>query len=155
MLYFMFPILWVALAGAAYGDSASPLRVRLLFILVSGLVIVVPSAVLLIVRRRGGIGVNADGVTVRGALGWSRHVPWHEVVSFDVDSQEQPRYRYTGPATTQFVVVVCRHGPPLRTSACRFSTSGYGPGTALTTQVLGALESARQKAQRGASAGTA
>lgn len=155
ILYIMFPLLWVALAAAVYGDSANSLRVRLLFILVSGLVIIVPSVVLLIVGRRGGVGVNAAGVTVRGALGWSRHVPWREVVSFDVDSREQPRYRGFGPYTTQFVVVVCRNGPPLRTSACRFSTSGFGPGTALTTQVLDALESARRQAQRVASTGTA
>ena len=97
---------------------------------------------------RAGIGVNADGVTVRSALGRGRFVPWDDVVKFHVDSREW--WARTGNmGTTNYVTVVCRDRPPLRTIGCRF-VAAASPGLAVPVdldEVFDALEAARRHAQ--------
>jgi hypothetical protein len=81
----------------------------------SGLAVIGLCAVLLILGTRSGISVNADGVTVRGQLTLSRHVPWHEVVRFEAEQIGGNR-GYSLSVWSNYVTVVCRGRPALRTS---------------------------------------
>lgn len=162
IIYVILPILWLLIVSALLSNSSLGLRhgEGLLIIVLSGLVVVVPAAVLLILLMRSGIGVNSDGVTVRGVQGRSRHVPWHEVVRFDVDTRSLVNQYGTG--TVNYVTVVCRDGSSLRTMGCRFSmldrrgsfwsarkgfSTPLGPDAGPMYQVVDALESARRHAQ--------
>jgi Bacterial PH domain len=107
---------------------------------------------------RAGIGVNADGVTVRSALGRSRFVPWHDVVKFHVETvidDGAGRYGAYDRGSVNHVTVICRDRPPLRTIGCRFAAGAAGSNSmslplAVPTGLDGvfdALEAVRRHAQ--------
>jgi hypothetical protein len=105
IFYMIIPFIW----GAAISEY--PGRVDVL----TGLVAAALEVALVIAGLRSGIGVDADGVTVRNLLGRSRHVPWDEVIRFDTMLQEGARYG----AATNFVTVVCRRRcPPGAAPSC-------------------------------------
>jgi hypothetical protein len=81
-----------------------------------GLLLDVVAAWLLVAGTRAGIGVGTNGVTVRSALGRSRHVPWNAVTGFEDVRPPLRRAR----AGTHAIAVICSDRDPLTTSACRY-----------------------------------
>jgi hypothetical protein len=95
----------------------------------------------LVAGLRSGIGVGAEGVTVRSALGWSRRVPWQEVVGFQ--AVRPSAWVVSSSVAARAVAVVCRDRRPLTTAGCYFTRSSKKSGFRRVDEMLRALEAER------------
>jgi hypothetical protein len=87
---------------------------------------------------RAGIGVTADHLIVRDALGTQSLIAWPSVADFDLDKWWSPHS--SGGLT---LVVICDDGRRLHTLGCSFSGTGK-QSWAAARQLVRALESERQ-----------
>jgi len=95
----------------------------------------------LVAGLRSGIGVGADGVTVRSALGWTRRVSWQDVTGFR--ALEMPRWKAPSGARMVAVAVVGRDRRPLTTAACFFQPWTKKSGYQRVDEMRRALETER------------
>jgi hypothetical protein len=105
----------------------------------AGVLLDVVAAWLLLAGVRAGIGVGAKGVTVRSALGRSRHVPWNVVTGFEDVRPPARRAR----AGTHAIAVICSDRDPLTTSACWYQRWTDKTGVKPVYGMINALESER------------
>jgi hypothetical protein len=101
------------------------------------------AAWVLVAGLRSGIGVGAGGVTVRSALGRSRHVPWPDVEGFR--AVRAPLFDLS-PRGTRAVAVVCGDGSLLTTAGCYFVRWRKKSSNEKLLQMLRALEAERNAA---------
>jgi hypothetical protein len=97
------------------------------------------AAWLLFAGVRAGIGVGTSGVTVRSALGWSRHAPWQTVTGFQ-DIRPTP---WQARAGTHAVAVICSDQRPLTTSGCWYQRLTDKTGLEPVWGMIRALEAER------------
>jgi len=95
---------------------------------------------------RSGIGVGPGGVTVRTALGLSKHVPWPEVEGFR--AVRAPIFDLS-PRGTRAVGVVCGDGRLLMTAGCYFVRWRKKSSNERLLEMLRALEAERTAAGAG------
>jgi hypothetical protein len=105
----------------------------------AGILLGVAAVWVLVAGLRSGIGVGADRVTVRSALGWTRRVSWQDVTGFR--ALEMPRWKALSGA--RMVAVVCRDRRPLTTAACFFQPWTKKSGYKRVDEMLLALEAER------------
>jgi hypothetical protein len=105
-----------------------------------GALLAAAAAWVLAAGLRSGIGVGAEGVTVRSALGRSRRVPWREVTGFQ--AIRAPLWDLS-PRGTRAVAVVCSDGRLLTTAGCYFVRWSRKSSNARLTDMLRALEAER------------
>ena len=107
----------------------------------AGVLLGVAAVWVLVAGLRSGIGVGADGVTVRSALGWTRRVSWQDVTGFR--ALEMPRWKAPSGARMLAVAVVGRDRRPLTTAACFFQPWTKKSGYQRVDEMRRALETER------------
>jgi len=109
---------------------------------VPGALLAAAAVWVLVAGLRSGIGVGSGGVTVRTALGRSRHVPWPEVDGFR--AVRAPVFDLT-PRGTRAVAVVCGDGRLFMTAGCYFVRWRKKSGNERLLEMLQALEAERAR----------
>jgi hypothetical protein len=110
----------------------------------AGILLGVAAVWVLVAGLRSGIGVGADAVTVRSALGWARRVSWQDVTGFR--ALEVPRWKAPSGARMVAVAVACHGRRPLTTAACFFQPWTKKSGYKRVDEMLLALEAERAAA---------